>query len=169
MKYAAKKDIDNWHNKAIEEAKISPLKSTIELFIKTKELDILADRILSVKHEELENISHYVIEKAAKVFHDKNSMAAAKIYRAMGMRILDSKKSKYYNTALEHSLKVKSIYIDNNSEEEWLSIVKYIRENRARKYSFITDFKKLVSGIYPSSQKSFAQRARKRWEKQITD
>ncbi|MHB8279567.1 MAG: DUF6880 family protein [Candidatus Humimicrobiaceae bacterium] len=169
MKYVAKKDINNWHNKAIEEAKISPLKSTIELFIKTKELDILADRILLVKHEELENISHYVIEKAAKVFLNKNSIVAAKIYRAMGMRILNSKKSKYYSIALEHFLRVKSIYIENNSQEEWLSIIKYIRENHARKYSFITDFEKLVSGIYPSSQKSFAQRARKRWEKQITD
>jgi uncharacterized Zn finger protein len=100
---------------------------------------------------------------------EKNSLAAAKIYRALGMRILNSKKSKYYSIALEHFLKVKSIYIENNSKEEWLSIVKYIRENHARKYSFITDFEKLVSGIYPSPQKSFEQRARKRWEKQIAD
>ena len=164
MKYVAKKDINSWHNKAIEEAKKSPLDSTIELFIKTKELDILADRILLVKREELENISHYKMGKAAKVLLNKNSIAAAKIYRAMGMRILNSGKSKYYNIALEHFLKVKTIYTKNNSEEEWLSIVRYIRENHGRKYGFIPDFEKLVSGKYPPSQESFTQRARKRWD-----
>ena len=169
MKYVAKKDINIWHNKAMQEAKIAPLKLVIELFIKTKELNILADRILSVKHEELENIGHYVTEKAAKVLLEKNSPAAAKIYRALGMRILNSKKSKYYIIALEHFLKVKNIYIKNNSKEDWLSIVKHIRENHARKYSFIADFEKLVSGIYPSPQKSFEQRARMRWEKQTTN
>ena len=164
MKYVAKKDINSWHNKAIEEAKKSPLASTIELFIKTKELDFLADRILSVKCEELENISHYKMEKAAKVLLNKNSIAAAKIYRAMGMRILNSGKSKYYNIALEHFLKVKNLYNKNNSEEEWLSIIRYVRENHARKYSFIPDFEKLVSGKYPPIRESFIQRAKKRWD-----
>ena len=57
----------------------------------------------------------------------------------------------------------------NNSKEEWLSIVKYIRENHARKYGFIPDFEKLVSGRYPPFRESFTQRARNRWGKQITD
>jgi len=98
----------------------------------------------------------------------KNSLAAAKIYRALGMRILNSKGSKYYSIALEYFLKVKSIYIKNNSKEDWLSIVKYIRQNHARKYSFITDFEKLISEIYSLPHKSFEQRARMRWEKQTT-
>jgi len=33
----------------------------------------------------------------------------------------------------------------------------------------IADFEKLVSGIYPSPQKSFEQRTRMTWEKQTTD
>ncbi|MHB1253454.1 MAG: hypothetical protein ACYCZ1_04740, partial [Candidatus Humimicrobiaceae bacterium] len=94
---------------------------------------------------------------------EKNLPAAAKIYRALGMRILNSKKSKYYSIALEHFLKVKSIYIENNSKEEWLSIVKYIRENHARKYSFIPYFEKLVLGKYPPPRGSFIKRAKKRW------
>ena len=164
MKYVGGKDINSWHNKAIEEAKKAPLDSTIELFIKTKELDILADRILAVKLEELENISHYIMEEAAQVLLNRNPMAAAKIYRAMGMRILNSKKSKYYNIALEHFLKVKSIYTKNNSEGEWLSIIKYIRENHSRKYSFIPYFEKLVLGKYPPPRGSFIKRAKKRWD-----
>jgi hypothetical protein len=32
---------------------------------------------------------------------------------------------------------------------EWLSIIKYIRENHSRKYSFIPYSEKLVSGKYP--------------------
>ena len=164
IKYVEKKDIDDWHNKAIEEAKKASLDSTIELFIKTKELDILADRILSVKHEELENIGHYKMEEAAEVLLNRNSIAAAKVYRAMGMRIVNSGKSKYYDNALEHFLKVKSIYTKNNSEEKWLSVVGHIRENHSRKYSFIPDFEKIVSGEYPPFRESFIQRARKRWD-----
>jgi len=164
MKYVEKKDINIWHNKAIEEAKKASLDSTIELFIKTKELDVLADCILSVKHEELENIGHYKMEEAAEVLLNRNSIAAAKVYRAMGMRIVDSGKSKYYNNALEHFLKVKAIYTKNNSEEKWLSIVRHIRENHSRKYSFIPDFEKIVSGEYPPFHESFIQRAGKRWD-----
>lgn len=155
MKYVGGKDINSWHNKTIEEAKKSPLDSTIELFIKTKELDFLAGRILTAKREELENISHYTMEKAAEALLDKNSIAAARIYCAMGMWILNLGKSKYYNIALEHFLKVKSIYTKNNSKEEWLSIARHIREKHARKYSFIPDFEKLVSGKYPPPRESF--------------
>lgn len=164
MKYVEKKDINSWHNKAIEEAKKVPLDSTIELFIKTGELGVLIDRILAVKPEELENISHYIMEEAAQVLLNRNPMAAAKIYRAMGMRILNSGKSKYYNIALEHFLKVKTIYTKNNSEGEWLSIIKYIRENYSRKYSFIPYFEKLVLGKYPPPRESFIKRARKKWD-----
>ena len=164
MKYVEKKDIDSWHNKAIEEAKKAPLDSTIELFIKTGELGVLTDRILAVKPEELKNISHYIMEEAAQVLLNRNPMAAAKIYRAMGMRILNSGKSKYYNIALEHFLKVKTIYTKNNSEGEWLSIIKYIRENHSRKYSFIPYFEKLVLGKYPPPRESFIKRARKKWD-----
>jgi len=92
--------------------------------------------------------------------HDRK--AAAKVYCAMGMRILNSGKSKYYNIALELFLKVKDLYNKNNSEEEWLSVIRYIRENHTRKYSFIPDFEKLVSGKYPPIWKSFIQRAKKR-------
>ncbi|MHB8280107.1 MAG: hypothetical protein ACYDIA_21025 [Candidatus Humimicrobiaceae bacterium] len=61
-------------------------------------------------------------------------------------------------------LKVKAIYTKNNSEEEWLSIVRYIRENHARKYSFIPDFEKLVSGKYPPPRGSFIKRTKKKWD-----
>jgi len=43
MKYIEKKDVNIWHNKAMQEAKIAPLKLVIELFIKTKELSILSE------------------------------------------------------------------------------------------------------------------------------
>lgn len=104
------------------------------------------------------------MEEAAEVLLNRNLIAAAKVYRAMGMRIINSGKSKYYDNALGYFLKVKAIYTKNNSEEEWLSIVRHIRENHSRKYSFIPDFEKLVSGKYPPFRESFIQRARKRWD-----
>ncbi|MCL4378260.1 MAG: hypothetical protein M1409_07775 [Actinobacteria bacterium] len=104
------------------------------------------------------------MEEAAEALLNKNLIVAARIYCAMSMRILNSGKSKYYNIALGHFLKVKTIYTKNNSEKEWLSIVRHIRENHARKYSFIPDFEKLVLGKYPTIRESFIQRAKKRWD-----
>ena len=46
-------------------------KSAIYSFNKTKEWDILSERIMSVEHDKLEQISHYITEKAAKGFAKK--------------------------------------------------------------------------------------------------
>lgn len=94
---------------------------------------------------------------------------AAKIYRALGMRIVKAKKSKYYGIALDHMLKAKKLYSENNCEDEWLSRVEDVRRDHYRKYSFIGDFERIVLGRYPEYLESFEERARKRWEKQLSD
>jgi hypothetical protein len=40
---------------------------------------------------------------------------------------------------------------------------------RQRKYSFIGDFEKIVSGRYPEYLDSFEERTRKIWKKQVSD
>lgn len=85
------------------------------------------------------------------------------------MRIVKAKKSKYYGIALDHFLKAKKLYSENDCQEEWLSLVENVRRDHYRKYSFIGDFENIVSGNYPEYLESFEERIRKRWEKQISD
>lgn len=169
MKYVSKKDRKHWHKKAIEEVKKASLPAIIKLCTKTKEWEILAESINAAKHEELEAIGHYTTEKAAQKLEKKYPIEAAKIYRALGMRIVKAKKSKYYWIALDHLLKAKRLYSENACQEEWLSLVENIRRDHYHKYSFIGDFEKIVSGRYPEYLESFEERTRKRWEKQISD
>ena len=169
MKYISKKNRRHWHNRAIEEVKKASLPQTIELCTKTKEWQILAECIDACRHEDLESISHYTTNEAAQELEKKHPTEAAKIYRAMGMRIIKAKKSKYYAAAIDHFLKTKKLYLDNDRREEWLSLVENVRRDHYRQYSFIGGFEELVLGNYPESPESFEERARKRWEKQISD
>ena len=169
MKYISKKDRKHWHNRAIEEVKKASLPKTLELCTKTKEWEILAECIDACRHEDLESISHYTTEKAAQELERTNPIEAAKIYRAMGMRIVKAKKSKYYGAALGHFLKTKKLYLDNDRRDEWLSVVEIVRRDHYRQYSLMGGFEELVSGNYPESPESFEERTRKRWEKQISD
>jgi len=169
MKYVSKKDRKHWHKKAIEEVKKASLPAIIKLCMKTKEWAILAESIKAADHEDLEAISHYTTEKAAQELEKNYPIEAAKIYRALGMRIVKAKKSKYYGIALDHFLKAKKLYSENDCQEEWLSLVENVRRDHYRKYSFIGDFEKIVSGKYPEYLESFEERTRKRWQKQISD
>lgn len=69
--------------------------------------------------------------------------------------------------ALEHFQKAKKLYYEAGCEKEWLSLVENIRKEHSRKYSFIGDFEKLVSGKYPELTKSFLEKAREIWKKQV--
>lgn len=169
MKYVSKKDREHWHKKAIEEVMNASLPAIITLCMKTQEWEILYESINAATHEDLEAISHYTTEKAAQEIEKNHPIEAAKIYRALGMRIVKAKKSKYYGIALDHMLKAKKLYSENNCEDEWLSLVEDVRRDHYRKYSFIGDFEKIVLGRYPEYLESFEERTRKRWEKQLSD
>lgn len=167
MKYTPKKEAKEWHNKAIIEAKEQSLPDFIKLCTITKEWDILAEHILQVKHHDLESISHYTTEEPAKKLSKPYPVAAAKLYRALGIRILNSKKSKYYHYAIDHFQKVKDLYQKSHLEEEWISVIKSVRKNHSRKHSFIGNFEKIVKGCI-SKPPSFLEKTQKQWKKRIS-
>src|ERR1035441_5971311 len=70
----------------------------LALCVKAQEWQRLAGRVRSAKSAELENLSHYCTEPAAKGLAKKEPLAAAKLYRALGLRILNAGKSKYYRS-----------------------------------------------------------------------
>ncbi|GBD96707.1 MAG TPA: hypothetical protein ENG83_10575 [Nitrospirae bacterium] len=149
------------------EAKKRSLPDFIKLCTITKEWDILAEHILQVKHDELESISHYTTGEPAKKLSKNYPIAAAKLYRAMGIRILSSKKSKYYHYAIDHFQKAKNLYQKSQLEEEWISIVESVRKDHYRKYSFIGDFEKIVKGRI-STPPSFLKKTKEQWRKRIS-
>lgn len=169
MKYIPKKDFRQWHKKAMQQARKGKLSGFIELCVKTKEWQMLSERVVSAKHEDLEEIGHYITERAAKALAKKHIPAAAKIYRALGMRIIKSGKSKYYLYALEHFRETRKLYEKSGQNQKWSAIVANLRKNHSRKYSFIGYFEAIVSGKTPESPDSFESRVKKRWKKQTSN
>lgn len=164
-KYISEGDSEHWHKKAIEIARNTSLSAIIELAVQTGEWDVLAQCIISAQDEELESLSHYRTEPAAIGLKKEHFPAAAKVYRALAMRIVNAGKSKYYSIAINHFKELKTLYKKIGCEKEWLSLVESIKKDHSRKYSFINKFEKLLAGEYP---KSFAEKARTRWKKQIS-
>lgn len=168
MKYVPNKDHQNWHKKAMQEAAKTSLSGFIGICQEAKEWDTLAERIHSVQHEELEALSHYTTEEAAKKLSKEHGLAAARIYRALGVRILKAGKSKYYEAALGHFEKAKNLYDKNGRQQLWLEIVEYVRAEHSRKYGFMPDFEELVSGRGPEPRESFEEKAQRRWQRQTS-
>ena len=168
MKFVDTKDVKLWHQKALEKAKDTSLSGFIDICVKSKEWDKLADHISSIDNEQLEELSHYTTERAAKGLAKKHGMAAAKIYCALGMRILKKGKSNYYRYALEHFRKVQKLCEKAGRDQLWLDLVERVWRNHSRKYSFIPDFEKIVAGRPLKKPESFKRRTLKRWKKQIT-
>jgi len=168
MKFVGKKDVKHWHQKALEKAKDASLSGLIGICVKTKEWDTLAAHISSIDTELLEELSHYTTERAAKGLAKKHGLAAAKIYTALGMRILKKGKSKYYQYALEHFRHTCKLYEKACRDQLWIDLVERVRRDHSRKYSFIGDFEEIVDRRPLKKPESFETRALKRWKKQIS-
>ncbi len=88
MKYVPKGERTIWHDRAMNASARANLDFVIELWLATKEMDRLVERLRTAPHQELESLSHYTTEPAAKKLVRLHPDIAAKIYRALGMRIL---------------------------------------------------------------------------------
>ncbi|MBW2249610.1 MAG: hypothetical protein JRF60_03005 [Deltaproteobacteria bacterium] len=168
MKLVNKKDVKHWHQKALGKAQNTTLSGFIDICVKTKEWDKLSDHISSIDNEQLEKLSHFATEKAAKGLAKKHGLAAAKIYSAMGMRIIIKGKSKYYQYALEHFRHACKLYEKAGRDQLWIDLVDRVRGDHSRKYSFIGYFEEIVDRRPQKKPESFETRALKRWKKQTT-
>lgn len=167
MKYVPKKDRERWHKRALDAAGRKSLSGLIGICVRTREWEILARRVDAVTRETLEGEGHYVMERAAKGLARDHALAAAKVYAALGMRIVKAGKSKYYQYALGHLRDAKRLAEKAGHPPMWLSLVEEVRMNHARKQSFMPDFEEIAAGRKPAPS-SFEDRARKRWKKQVS-
>ena len=165
MKYVPEADRARWHGKAMTAVERGDLHSLIELWLATKEIDRLVERLREVPDAQLEGLSHYALEPVAKQFVQTQPDIAAKLYRALGMRILNERKSKYYDAALSHFEDAMHCYEQAGLGQEWDVVVAQVRKEHYRKVNFMPGFERLVAGELPSDEPSFAERARSRWSR----
>ncbi len=163
MKHVPKDQRKRWHEKAIDAAMGADLRSIMDLLLKTKELERLAELVRRTKDDELEDLSHYATEPLAKRFEKAHPDLAARLWRAQGLRIVNAKKSKYYDAALSNFERAKRCFERAGLEGEWSKTVRQVRANHHRKSSFMPRFVALVEGMGPSDALSFLDRAKARW------
>ena len=164
MRFVPTKEKAAWQERATVAAGEADLGDFISLCVKVKEWDRLARRIHSAKPGELESQSHYCTEPAAQGLMRRDPIAAAKLYSALGVRILNAGKSKYYREALEHFEKARDLYCAAGQSAAWVEVVTFVRTDHSRKSGFMSAFEKIVSGKsgrFPS----FAEAAQERWKR----
>ncbi|MBI4587416.1 MAG: hypothetical protein HY725_01140, partial [Candidatus Rokubacteria bacterium] len=163
MRFVPKAGRRAWHAKAMDAAERADLGSLIELWLETREIERLVRRLGMATDAEIEDLSHYRTEPAARRLAKSHPDVAAKIYRALGLRILNAKKSKYYDAALAHFKNAKRCYERSGFHREWAALVADVRRAHHRKAGFMADFERLAAGHGPSDAPSFLERARGHW------
>lgn len=168
MAFVSRGKKKEWHDKALDAASPDRLSEFIELCSETGEWERLAAALEDVTPERLERLSHYTTEKAANELEKQYPEIAVKIYRALGMRIVNAGKSKYYRYALNHLEKAKKLYLDCGREADWDALVALVRDRHSRKSGFMPGFEAIVKGRFGRGggrPESFESRARARWKK----
>ena len=163
LRFVPKPERRVWHEKAMDAAENGNLASLIELLLEVKEARRLTERLNRVGHGELEGLSHHVTEPAAKALLRTHPAVAARLFRALCMRILKSGESKYYYAALANLEEARRCYQAAGILEQWSVLVVEIRRNHHRKSGFMPGFEAIVAGKNVRVEPSFIERARWRW------
>ena len=163
FRYVPKTKRAAWHEKAMEAAEQGELDSLIELWLGAKEIARLAARLDRASNTELERLSHYVTEPAAERLAKTHPGIAAKVFRALCMRIIDAAKSKYYAAALSNLERAKACYQSAGLDAQWQGLAAEIRRDHHRKSGFMPGFERIVRSAGANQEPSFLDRARGRW------
>jgi len=165
MEYVPGAQRAEWRLRAVDAAGQGSLESVIDLYLELDELDRLADQVRKANDERLERISHYLTEPAAEKLAGPFPEMAARLYRALGVRILAAGKSKYYHAALRHFEEAKRCYQEAGREDLWDALVADVCRDHKRKYTFMPGFEKVVAGEEVFTERPFSDRVHQMWEK----
>jgi uncharacterized Zn finger protein len=151
-----------WRSRALARGESADLASAVDLFVEAAETDRLARRVSRASNAELEELSHYTMEPAATVLALSHADLAARLYRALAVRILETKKSKYYGAAMRHLERARACYEVAGLEADWISLVDELRRVHRRKSSFMPGLERVVRRV---TEPSFVERAKRRWSR----
>jgi uncharacterized Zn finger protein len=163
MKFVPKAHRADWHEKALDASKGADLDSVLELFLETKEMERLAELVRGSTDQALEQVSPLHHPAAAKKLERTYPDLAARLWRAQGMRIVDARKSKYYDAALSNFERARDCYQRAGLAAEWEQTVRQVRAAHSRKTGFISGFESLAAGARRVDKPSFLERAKARW------
>lgn len=162
MRYAPDAEQPLWHERAMERATRGDLRNAMELYVETHETARLVDAIRQATNEALIEVGDYVLGDAATHLKPSHPGVAARLFRAIGLSIVDEGRSKRYPTALSNLERAKTCYENAGLGEEWNALVEDIRRRHGRKTSFMPRFEKIVQDV-PHEEPSFLDDAKKRW------
>ena len=165
MRFVEEADRADWHARAMDAANRADLHTRIELLIAAREIGRLGDLIAGTTDGALQGASHSATEPAAKALEDARPELAARLWRAQGMRIVEAGKSKYYDAGLGDFMRAKQCYERAGLEVGWERTVRIVSDRHFRKTGFISGFRAVVSGAYPTEPPSFLGRAKENWRK----
>jgi hypothetical protein len=168
MKCVPRAERAGWHEKALNAASGADLDSLLELFTEKKEMQRLADLVRGSSDESLESVTHYATGPAAKRLEKSHPGLAARLWRAQGMRIVDAKKSKYYDAALSNFERARDCYQRAGLSTDWEQTVRRVCSLHYRKTGFISGFQALAAGAKHSERPSFLEHAKMRWDERNT-
>lgn len=163
MRYVPKRDRAGWHERAMQAAERGDLASLIDLLIQVEETGHLANRLDAAGDRELEELSHYTTEPAAKALAPAHPAVAAKVFRALCLRTLKAAKRQYYSAALAHLEEGRRCYLAADLEHKWEALALEIRRDHFRKSSFMPGFNAIIAGKRTHMESSFLDKARWRW------
>jgi hypothetical protein len=169
MKLVPKVERTKWRERALEAAEGADLHSRMELLLETKDLQRLANLVRQSTDAALEGVSHHATGPAAKKLEKLHPDASARLWSAQGMRIVNAKKSKYYDAALANFESAKRCYERAGLASDWEKTVCRVRADHHRKAGFMAGFEALIAGSGPSTRPSFLERAKVRWSRQRSE
>lgn len=163
MKFVPKAERRQWHEMALNAAMGADLDSLLELFIHTEEIERVAELVRGSSDEAFEKVSHYATEPAAEGLEKIHPDLAARLWRAQGMRIVNAKKSKYYDAALSNFERARDCYQRAGLAAEWEQTVGRVCTAHYRKTGFIDGFRAVIARTRQSDRPSFLELAKARW------
>jgi uncharacterized Zn finger protein len=161
VRYVPKTERGAWQEKAMEASEQGSLASLIELWVGAAEIGRLVQRLQRASDAELESLSHYATEPAAKHLAGSHPEVAAKLFRALCIRILKSKKSNYYYAALSHLEAARNCYQTAGLDADWRAVVEEIQQDHHRKSGFMPGFERIVRGSGLRREASFLDISRR--------
>lgn len=162
MRSVPKAERAAWHAKALGGAERAALGSLIELCVETREIERLARRLGMATDAEIEDLSHYRTEPAARRLA-RSHRTWRRESTALCVRILNAKKSKCYAATLSHFENARRCYVRSGLLREWAALVAAMHGAHHRKAGFMADFERLAAGHATSEAPSFLERARRHW------
>lgn len=162
MRYVAEAERASWHAKAVEAAAGASLDTVMGFMVEVDELERLVERLKGTPDAALEGLSHFTMEPAAAALAPRWPAIAARVYRALGVRIVKSAKSQYYGAALSHLAEARACWERCGQHAAWQQLVHEMYDQHRRKSSFMPGFERIVRGDGP--EPSFLERARARWK-----